>query len=70
MYLDDRRDPLAESGTRAARFAGGTDEHESAPAPYGAEIGRALGSVVANRYVLKAHLGSGRYGEIYAAVDR
>ena len=70
MYLDDRPDPLAESGTRAARFVGGTDEHESAPAPYGAESGRALGSVVANRYVLKAHLGSGRYGEIYAAVDR
>jgi eukaryotic-like serine/threonine-protein kinase len=70
MYLDERRDPLAESGTRAARVVGGVDEHESAPAPNAPMGGRELGSIVANRYVLKAHLGSGRYGEIFAAVDR
>jgi serine/threonine protein kinase len=28
------------------------------------------GSTVADRYVLKAHLGTGRYGEIYEATDR
>ena len=31
---------------------------------------REPGSVVADRYTLEAHLGTGRYGEIYRAVDR
>ncbi|HEY8519675.1 MAG TPA: protein kinase [Gammaproteobacteria bacterium] len=30
----------------------------------------ALGSVIANRYVLTSYLGHGRYGEVYKALDR
>ena len=67
-YLDDSRDPNAETGTRAARFAGGDDERESAPRV--ADRGRPVGSVVASRYTLTARLGQGRLGEAYEAVDR
>ena len=31
---------------------------------------RVVGDVVSNRYVLRKHLGRGRYGEVYEAVDR
>jgi serine/threonine protein kinase len=36
----------------------------------GAQNVRDVGSVVANRYAVVRHLGTGRYGEIYEAVDR
>lgn len=67
-YFDDRRDPNAETGSRAARFAGGGDEPEAAPPV--ADRGRPIGSVVASRYTLTARLGDGRLGEGYEAVDR
>jgi serine/threonine protein kinase len=67
-YLDYSRDPNAETGSRAARFAGGGDEPESAPRV--ADRGRAVGSVVASRYTLTARLGHSRLGEAYEAVDR
>lgn len=66
--FDDRRDPNAETGSRAARFAGGGDEPDFAPPV--ADRGRPIGSVVASRYTLTAGLGDGRLGEGYEAVDR
>ena len=67
-YLDDSRDPNADTGSHAARFAGGVDERE--PAPRVADGRRPVGSVVASRYTLTARLGHGRLGEVYEAVDR
>jgi serine/threonine protein kinase len=67
-YLDDRRDPNADTGSHAARFAGGVDEGE--PAPRVADDGRPVGSVVASRYTLTARLGRARLGVVYEAVDR
>ena len=67
-YLDDSRDPNADTGSHAARFAGGVDERE--PAPRVADGRRPIGSVVASRYTLTARLGHGRLGEVYEAVDR
>lgn len=67
-YIDDTHDPDAETGTRA-RFAGSVDEAVAPPSAAG-DVAREPGSVIAKRYVLKAHLGRGRYGEVYEAVDR
>jgi serine/threonine protein kinase len=63
-YLDDSRDPTAETGTHAARFAGGDE------GAWVADSGRPIGSVVASRYTLTARLGRGRLGSVYEAVDR
>ena len=67
-YFDDSRDPNAETGSHAARFAGGVDEAEHASRV--ADGGRPIGSVVASRYTLTARLGHGRLGEVHEAVDR
>jgi serine/threonine protein kinase len=56
-----------EDAAKAERADGDTQPIGQA---HRAAAGRDLGSVVANRYVLKSHLGTGRYGEIYEAVDR
>jgi serine/threonine protein kinase len=40
------------------------------PAEQMGSAARDVGDVVANRYILKRRLGTGRYGEIYEAVDR
>ena len=45
-------------------------DQQGGPARGDADHARELGRVVANRYVLTAHLGTGRYGEVYDAVDR
>jgi serine/threonine protein kinase len=66
-YLDDRRDPNADTGSHVARFAGGVEEGESAPL---VADGRPVGSVVASRYTLTARLGRARLGVVYEAVDR
>jgi serine/threonine protein kinase len=63
-YLDDSRDPAAETGTHAARFAGGDE------GAWVADGGRPIGSVIASRYTLTARLGRGRLGSVYEAVDR
>ena len=64
------RERLAGLGAwaRSSRALG--RERQGAPATRDVDGVRELGSVVADRYVLKAHLGRGRYGEIYRAVDR
>ena len=59
-YLDDSRDPNADTGSHAARFAGGVDERE--PAPRVADGRRPIGSVVASRYTLTARLATGASG--------
>jgi serine/threonine protein kinase len=73
-YTDDtpERDDAADANARAAHSNGGADEHEGerTPARRDVDAVRELGSVVGGRYVLKSHLGRGRYGEIYEAVDR
>ena len=77
-YTDDtpERDDAAEENVRAGHSNGGSTanggsvEHRSAPARRDIDTVSELGSVVAGRYVLKRHLGRGRYGEIYEAVDR
>lgn len=67
-YIDDTHDPDAETGTRA-RFSGSVDD-AAAPSTAASDVAREPGSVIAKRYVLKARLGRGRYGEVYEAVDR
>jgi hypothetical protein len=54
----------AEAAEAAEAEHGAVPERRAAVAPW------ALGSIVAGRYVLKAHLGRGRYGPIYKALDR
>jgi len=61
-YNDDTRvrDPVADSGAYAT----------VASRPARRDPDAELGSIIGDRYVLKTHLGTGRYGEIYVAVDR
>jgi serine/threonine protein kinase len=46
--------------------SGGNDDRQDPPD----HDVRDVGSVIAGRYVLKAYLGTGRYGEVFEAVDR
>ena len=71
-HIDDGREREREllAGLGAwARSSRALGERLGAPATRDVDGARELGSVVADRYVLKAYLGRGRYGEIYRAVD-
>src|SRR5512143_2719946 len=69
LERERERERIAELGAWAlsSRARG---ERLRAPSARDVDGVRELGSVVADRYVLKAHLGRGRYGEVYRAVDR
>ncbi|HEX6999939.1 MAG TPA: protein kinase [Gammaproteobacteria bacterium] len=58
------RPGVPPAGAGAERPAGGPGGGDG-DRPMGA-----LGSVIANRYVLASYLGNGRYGEVYKALDR
>ncbi len=64
---DDAR--VAELGAWARSSLAKNDTERAAPSG-DVDGARALGSVVAERYILKAYLGRGRLGEVYRAVDR
>ncbi|HLF11989.1 MAG TPA: serine/threonine-protein kinase, partial [Gammaproteobacteria bacterium] len=59
-----------ETGARSPASGSQTDEDVIALMPSSADTVWELGSLVANRFVLQTHLGRGRYGEVYEALDR
>jgi serine/threonine protein kinase len=72
-YIDDPIERRADqaSGGENGRRPGLPTGDEAAPALRGgADTVWHLGSIVANRFVLRTHLGRGRYGEVYEALDR
>jgi hypothetical protein len=68
-YIDDtrKRDDDAKTHPHAAHSGG---DAQSAGSQRDADSVTEVGSVVANRYLLKSYVGKGRYGEVYKAVDR
>jgi serine/threonine protein kinase len=72
-YIDDPIERRADqaSGGENGRRPGLPAGSEAAPMLRGgADTVWHLGSIVANRFVLRTHLGRGRYGEVYEALDR
>jgi serine/threonine protein kinase len=69
-HSNDSGDRGDAPGARAARSSRDAGVRTAEQVSRGAVEARDLGSVVANRYILKRRLGTGRYGEIYEAVDR
>ena len=70
-HSDDMDERAGAAGLGAwARASLAKSDPENAPSPGDFDRARALGSVIAERYVLKAYLGRGRLGDIYKAQDR